>query len=321
MKMSIEQKIEVSIVVPMYNEETSLNYFFDRLMPVLDHLGYSYEIICVNDGSTDSTLAQLLERHKHNPYIKIVNLSRNFGKDIALSAGLDHTSGAAVVPIDADLQDPPELIEKLIAKWQEGYDVVYATRRIRRGETLPKRFTASIFYKLIDVISEVRIPKNTGDFRLIDQCVVDALRQLPERTRFMKGLFAWVGFKQTAILYDRDPRESGESKWNYWHLWNFAIDGITSFSVVPLKVWSYLGLFVSFSALCFAIFLVSDTLLSGIDVPGYASMMTVILFLGGIQLITLGVIGEYLARIYTEVKHRPLYLVRSVHGFDTKESE
>jgi len=312
--------IELSIVVPMYNETDNLIQFFSRLETVLNRLKISYEIVCVNDGSTDNTLAQLLEHQKHNPFIKIVELSRNFGKEIALTAGIEHTSGSAVIPIDADLQDQPELIGELLAKWREGYDMVYATRRIRRGETFIKQFTAKLFYRVIDAMSDIYIPKNTGDFRLMDRSVINALSQLPERTRFMKGLFAWVGFKQTAIYYDRDPRQAGESKWNYWRLWNFAIDGITSFSAIPLKMWSYIGLFLSFMSMLYATFLIVRTLIMGIDLPGYASMMVVILFLGGIQLITLGVIGEYLGRIYTEVKARPLYLVRSLYGFKTEEN-
>ncbi|RKZ54052.1 MAG: glycosyltransferase [Candidatus Parabeggiatoa sp. nov. 3] len=307
--------IELSIVVPMYNETDNLSQFFSRLETVLNRLKISYEIVCVNDGSTDNTLALLLEHNKHNPFIKIVELSRNFGKEIALTAGIEHTSGSAVIPIDADLQDQPELIGELLAKWREGYDMVYATRRIRRGETFIKRFTAKLFYRVIDAMSEIDIPKNTGDFRLMDRSVVNALSQLPERTRFMKGLFSWLGFKQTAIYYDRDPRQAGESKWNYWRLWNFAIDGITSFSALPLKLWSYVGIFLSFMSMLYAAFLFVRTLVMGIELPGYASMMVVILFLGGIQLITLGVIGEYLGRIYTEVKGRPLYLVRRLYGF------
>ncbi len=313
--MTTKTTVEISIVVPMYNETDNLNQFFFRFTTVLNHLKISYEIICVNDGSTDNTLPQLLEYQKHNPFIKIVELSRNFGKELALTAGIDHSSGAAVVPIDADLQDPPELIETFLAKWHEGYEVVYATRRMRRGESFFKRITAKFFYRFIESISDIHIPKNTGDFRLMDRRVVDSLSQLPERTRFMKGLFAWVGFKQTAIYYDRDPRQAGQSKWNYWRLWNFAIDGITSFSMLPLKIWSYIGFFLSFMSMCYATFLIVRTLLFGIELPGYASMMVVILFLGGIQLITLGVIGEYLGRIYNEVKARPLYLVRRLYGF------
>ncbi|MBD2682231.1 MULTISPECIES: glycosyltransferase family 2 protein [Nostoc] len=307
--------VEISVVVPMYNEEPNIDYLFERLVSVLVRLNMKYEIVCVNDGSKDNTLKFLVEHHYRNPAIKVVNLSRNFGKEIALTAGIDYTTGAAVVPIDADLQDPPELIEQLIAKWREGYDVVYGTRRSRQGESWIKRFTASAFYQTIGKLSHTPIPPNTGDFRLLDRRVVNALKQMPERNRFMKGLFAWVGFKQTSILYDRPQRYQGTTKWNYWRLWNFAIDGIAAFSLIPLKVWSYLGLTISLISFFYASFLVIRTLLFGIDIPGYASLMVAVLFLGGVQLLSLGMIGEYLGRVYDEVKGRPLYLVRDSYGF------
>jgi len=303
----------------MYNESDNLNQLFKHLVIILNNLSISYEIVCVDDGSTDTTLEDLLRYQQQMPFIKIVEFSRNFGKEIALTAGLNYANGAAVIPIDADLQDPPKIIEKLLVKWREGYDVVYATRLKRKGETFLKRFTANLFYRIIGKISEVYIPKNTGDFRLMDRSVIDALSQLPERTRFMKGLFAWVGFKQIAIYYDRNARYAGTSKWNYWKLWNFAIEGIVSFSAVPLKIWGYIGLFISFFSVCYAIFLIIRTLIMGIELPGYASLMVVILFLGGIQLITLGVIGEYLSRIYIEVKNRPLYVVRKTYGFEKSD--
>jgi glycosyltransferase involved in cell wall biosynthesis len=310
--------VELSVVVPMYNEELNIDYLFERLVPVLDRLNLKYEIVCVDDGSKDNTLNYLVEHHRRNPAIKVVNLSRNFGKEIALTAGIDHATGAAVVPIDADLQDPPELIEELVAKWREGYDVVYATRRLRRGESWFKRLSANAFYQTIGRMSPVEIPRNTGDFRLLDRRVVDALKQLPERNRFMKGLFAWVGFKQTSILYDRPQRYKGVTKWNYRRLWRLAIDGITSFSFLPLKVWSYIGLSLSLLAFIYASFLIIRTLILGIDVPGYASLMVAVLFLGGVQLLSLGIIGEYLGRVYEEVKRRPLYLVRECHGFKSE---
>jgi glycosyltransferase involved in cell wall biosynthesis len=310
--------VELSIVVPLYNEEANIDYLFERLLSVLEKTQTTYEIVCVNDGSKDNTLFCLIEHHKHNSIIKVVNLSRNFGKEIALTAGIDYASGAAVIPIDADLQDPPELIEQLVAKWREGYDVVYATRRSREGETWLKRATANAFYRTIGKMSRVPIPNNTGDFRLLDRRVVDALKLLPERTRFMKGLFAWVGFKQASVIFDREARYKGATTWNYWKLWNFAIDGIASFSFLPLKIWSYVGLVISFISLLYASFLVIRTLILGIDVPGYASLMVAVLFLGGIQLITLGIIGEYIGRVYEEVKGRPLYLVRESYGFEKK---
>lgn len=313
--------VELSVVVPVYNEELNIDYLFERLLSVLETLDTSYEIVCVNDGSKDNTLKCLIEHHHRNPVIKVVNLSRNFGKEVALSAGLDYATGAAVVPIDADLQDPPELIKQLVEKWREGYDVVYATRRSRGEESWLKQTTANAFYKIIGKMSRVPIPRNTGDFRLLDRRVVEAIKQMPERTRFMKGLFAWVGFKQTSVLFDRPQRYKGTTTWNYWRLWNFAIDGITSFSFLPLKVWSYVGVTISLLSFLYATFLIYRTLLYGVDLPGYASIMVAILFLGGIQLVTLGIIGEYLSRVYEEVKGRPLYLVRDAYGFKNNGEE
>ncbi|MEE8536270.1 MAG: glycosyltransferase, partial [Kiloniellales bacterium] len=264
----------------------------------------------------DATVPKLLAHRKRNPAIRLVSLSRNFGKDIALSAGLDHAEGAAVIPIDADLQDPPEVIPQLFAKWLEGYDVVYATRASRDSDSAAKRLTASWFYRVHNRLAEIDIPDNTGDFRLMDRRVIQALRQLPERSRFMKGLFTWVGFRQTGVSYERQSRAHGTSKWKYWSLWNFALDGITSSTTLPLRIWTYLGAGVSLAAFAYAAFLILDTLVNGVDVPGYASLMVVVLFLGGINLLTLGVMGEYLGRIYTEAKGRPLYLVRDRFGFD-----
>lgn len=319
MSLNSEDTI-LSVIIPCYNEEENIDYLFERLTNVLDRLNLKYELICVNDGSADNTLKRLIEYHHRNPTIKIVNFSRNFGKEIALSAGIDYASGQAVIPIDADLQDPPELIEQLIAKWREGYDVVYAVRRSRKGETWFKRLTAGAFYRIIAGMTNIKIPQDTGDFRLLDRQVVEALKQLPERRRFMKGLFSWVGYRQTAIEYDRDSRYQGTTKWNYWKLWNFALEGITSFSFVPLKIWSYVGIVISLVSFVYASFLVIRTLILGIDVPGYASIMVAVLFLGGVQMISLGFIGEYLGRVYDEVKQRPLYLVRDCYGFD-KDNE
>jgi polyisoprenyl-phosphate glycosyltransferase len=313
--LTLLDTVELSILVPMFNEEANIDYLFERLLTVLDGMQTSYEIVCINDGSRDNTMNELVAHHRRNPVIKVIDLSRNFGKEVALSAGIDYARGQAVIPIDADLQDPPELIADLVNKWQEGYDVVYATRRSRQGESWLKQFTANVFYRLISRISQVPIPQDTGDFRLLDRRVVEALKQIPERTRFMKGLFAWVGYRQTCIYYDRPQRYKGKTTWNYWKLWNFAIDGITSFSLAPLKVWTYMGLGISLLAFIYATFLVLRTLILGIDVPGYASLMVAMLFLGGVQLVTLGVLGEYIGRIYEEVKGRPLYLVRNCYGF------
>ena len=307
--------VGISVVVPVYNEAAGLEAFFMRLMPVLDRLRMTYEILCVDDGSSDASLAGLLELRRRIPALKVLSLSRNFGKDIALSAGLDYTSGAAVVPIDCDLQDPPEMIEPLLAKWREGFDIVYATRNRRAGESLLKRATARFFYRVFARITDIPIPPDTGDFRLLDRRVVDVLVRLPERTRFMKGLFAWVGFRQTSLAYDRERRHAGKSNWSYWRLWNFALDGITSFSSLPLKIWGYIGVVISLFAFLYALFLIGLKIFRGVDLPGYPSLMVALLFFGGVQLITLGIIGEYLARMYNEVKGRPLYLVRDRWGF------
>ncbi len=310
----------LSTIVPIYNEAGNISPFFDRLTKILDALGEPYEIICVDDGSSDESVALLVAERSRNPAIKIVRLSRNFGKELALTAGLDHAGGAAVVVIDADLQDPPELIPTLLAKWREGYDVVYARRTSRAGDNVAKRATASWFYRVYNRLADVGIPNDTGDFRLMDRRVIDALGQMPERNRFMKGLFSWVGFRQVAVDYEREPRAFGKSKWNYWRLWNLAIEGITSFSTAPLRVWSYVGVTFALLAIVYALFLVFRTILMGVDVPGYASLMVVVLFLGGINLITLGIFGEYLGRTYMEAKRRPLYLVRERHGLDEPES-
>lgn len=305
----------LSIIIPCYNEADNLSPLFTRLETTLNPLQIDYEVICVNDGSRDQTLAHLIAAHQDNPRIKVINFSRNFGKEIALTAGIEHSQGLAVIPLDADLQDPPELIPDMISRWQEGFDVVYATRRTRIQDSWLKRMTAQGFYRVMAWLSDTPIPANTGDFRLLDRQVVNALKQLPERNRFMKGLFSWVGFRQAVIHYDRPGREKGQSSWNYWRLWNFALDGIVGFSVKPLKIWLYVGLLISFVALIYAGVLVGRTLIYGRDLPGYASLMVTILFLGGIQLLTLGIMGEYLGRIYAEVKGRPLYIIRDCYGF------
>lgn len=312
--------IILSIVVPMFNEEDGVDAFFARVEPVAEAVVASlrrpYEIVCVDDGSTDRTLKMLHAHRVRNPAIKIVSLSRNFGKDLALTAGLDHASGAAVVPIDSDLQDPPEVIHDLFASWLEGNEVVYATRSSRDSDGVAKRATAGWFYRIHNMMADVKIPANTGDFRLMDRRVVEALGQLPERNRFMKGLFAWVGFRQARVEYAREAREHGHTKWKAWRLWNFGLDGITSSTTAPLRVWSYFGAAVFLAALVYAGILIVRTLVHGVDVPGYASLMVVLLFMGGLNLLTLGIVGEYIGRIYTEVKRRPLYLVRERAGFE-----
>ncbi len=301
----------LSVVVPAYNEEEVLPAFHARLAPVMDRIGLSWEVVYVNDGSRDSTLEQMLALREADPRVAVVNLSRNFGKEIALTAGLDHASATdAVVVIDADLQDPPEVIPDLVAAWRQGYDIAYAKRRAREGETWLKKATAAAFYRLMRRISgRVELPADTGDFRLMSRRALDALLRLREQHRFMKGLFAWVGFPSTPVLYDRAPRAAGTTKWNYWRLWNLSLEGITSFTVGPLKIATYLGLATSLFAAGFGALIVVRTLIWGNPVAGYPSLMAVVLFLGGVQLMTLGIIGEYLGRIFNETKGRPLYLV------------
>lgn len=304
----------LSVVCPCHNEESAIPLFFAALEPVLEGITRHYEIICIDDGSTDDTLAQLLAAARRNPRIRIIELSRNFGKEAALTCGLDHAMGKAIIPMDADLQDPPEIIGDLVAKWREGYEVVLAKRIDRSADSLAKRTSANWFYKLHNRISDSPIPENVGDFRLMDRCVVDAIRRLPEQRRFMKGLFAWVGFRTATVTYTRPERVASATKFNTWRLWNLALEGITSFSTVPLRVWMYIGLVVAGSAFFYAAFLVIRTMLSGVDVPGYASLLVSVLFLGGLQLMGLGIIGEYLGRIYQEAKGRPVYIVRREHS-------
>ncbi|MBV8095561.1 MAG: glycosyltransferase family 2 protein [Acetobacteraceae bacterium] len=297
-----------SVVVPVFNEEPVIRAFHERLSAVMERLG-DWEAVYVNDGSRDATLAILQALRRGDPRFAIVNLSRNFGKEIATTAGLDHARGDAVIVIDADLQDPPELIPELVAAWREGYDIAYAQRREREGESWLKRASARGFYTLMQYVGRAPIPADTGDFRLMSRRVVDAVLQMREHHRFMKGLFAWVGYPAKAVLYDRAARQSGGSKWSYWRLWNLAIEGVTGFTLVPLKIATYLGLFVAACAALYAAEVIIKTLIFGNPVAGYPSLMTVVLFLGGVQLITLGVIGEYLGRIFNETKNRPLYWV------------
>jgi len=306
----------LSIVAPVYNEQEVLDLFFDRLTVVLESCGVDFEIVCVNDGSRDHSLAVMAARRLRDARIKIIDLSRNFGKETALSAGLDAATGDMVVPIDVDLQDPPELIADFIAAWERGVDVAYGVRIDRSADTWTKRWTAGLFYRLFNRMSDVPLPENAGDYRLMDRAVVEVLRSLPERNRFMKGLFAWVGFRQEGVPYVRPERAAGTSSWRYWGLWNFALDGITSFSTVPVRIWSYVGLIAGVLALLLAGSLVVRTLVFGRDVPGYPSLMVMLLMSFGVQMLAIGVIGEYVARIYQEVKGRPLYVVRERHGFD-----
>jgi glycosyltransferase involved in cell wall biosynthesis len=301
----------LSIVVPAYNEEQVLPEFHQRLVASLAGTDLSWEVLYVNDGSRDATLSVMLGLQAGDSRVAVLNLSRNFGKEIALTAGLDHARGReAVVVIDADLQDPPEHIPALIAAWRRGFDIAYAQRNTRQGETWLKKATAVAFYRVMQRLNgDVVLPPDTGDFRLMSRRAVDALLTLRERHRFMKGLFAWIGFPAVAVRYDRAPRAAGTTKWNYWKLWNFSLEGITSFTVSPLKVATYLGLFTAVVALLYLAQLIFRTLAFGNPVAGYPSLLAVILFLGGVQMMMLGIIGEYLGRIFNETKHRPLYLV------------
>lgn len=307
---SYREKRTLSVVVPAFNEEAVLEEFHARLVAVLDALALDSEIVYVNDGSTDATLSILENLRSKDARTGIVDLSRNFGKEIALTAGLDHSNGDAVVVIDADLQDPPEVIPQLVSEWKNGYDVVFAQRVSRAGETLIKRTTATVFYWIMQNLGPVSIPRDTGDFRLLSRRAVDALRTLRERHRFMKGLFTWIGYRQSAIRYHRDARFAGETKWNYWRLWNLSIEGMTSFTIAPLKVATYIGLLAASGAFIFGIMIILGTLLYGNEVAGYPSLMVIVLFLGGIQLTALGIIGEYLGRVFNETKQRPLYFVQ-----------
>jgi glycosyltransferase involved in cell wall biosynthesis len=300
----------LSVVVPVYNEEAVLPEFHRRLAEVLDALPGRAEVVYVNDGSSDRSLSLLIALRESDPRVAVIDLSRNFGKEIAMSAGLDHAHGDAVVVIDADLQDPPELIPDMVRAWQEGSDVVLMRRRSRAQESWFKKASARAFYRAIGRMGTIDIPENVGDFRLLSRRAVDALRRFPERSRFMKGLFAWIGFPCRELEYDRDGRHAGVTKWNYWRLWNFAIEGITSFSVVPLKAASYVGFATALVAFTYGVYVIAKTLLYGDPVRGYPTLIVVVLFLGGLQLMALGIIGEYLARMFIEVKQRPLYLVQ-----------
>lgn len=318
-KVNTKDKKLVSLVIPVFNEQGLAGIFMQRVTEVCSGLkDYRFQFLFVDDGSSDGTLAELLQIQQQRAGagtddVCIVELSRNFGKEAALSAGLDAVSGDAVIPIDVDLQDPPELIPEMLQKWQEGYEVVLACRADRQSDNWLKRVTAAAFYRLYNAIDRPEIPANCGDYRLLDRAVVDALRRLPENQRFMKGLFAWVGFRSTAVPYVRPPRRAGRSKFNGWRLLDFALQGITSFSTVPLRLSLWLGLVTTVFALVYAIIIISRVLFYGVDAPGYASMMTVILFFGGLQLTGIGFLGEYLGRNYFESKRRPPYIIRKVH--------
>ncbi|MFO1308071.1 MAG: glycosyltransferase family 2 protein [Burkholderiales bacterium] len=305
----------LSLVVPCYNEAAGLASFWARASDALDALGVPAEAVFVDDGSRDPTFSVLTALAARDARVRVVALSRNFGKEVALAAGLDHAAGDAIVPIDADLQHPPELLHELVARWREGYDVVIALRRDRATDSAARRLASDLFHRLFARVSAVPVPRGAGDFRLMARPVVDALKSMPERTRYMKGMYAWVGFRTATVDYDVAERAAGESRFGLVKLWRLALDGIVSFSALPLRMSSFLGALFALVALGYGAWLVARTLVHGVDVPGYASLMVVVLFLGGVQLLSLGVIGEYLGRVYDEVKARPLYVVRARVGF------
>lgn len=309
---SPEEKRLISLVIPFYNEEDNVHNTLDVLARTLDLDSCNWEIIAVNDGSKDRTLEKLYDWAGDCFSLVVVELSRNFGKEAALTAGLNFATGHAVIPFDADLQDPPEVITRLIAEWQRGFDVVLAKRSDRSSDSFLKRATAKGFYKVINKFSDVTIPENAGDFRLMSRQVVDAVIEMTESRRFMKGLFAWAGYRTAVVEYVRPPRAAGSTKFSGWKLWNLALEGITAFSIAPLKIWSYVGFLVATLSFLYGGFIVLRTIVFGIDLPGYASLISVILFMSGLQMIGLGVLGEYVGRTYLEAKGRPIYLVRSV---------
>ncbi|MFE4713663.1 MULTISPECIES: glycosyltransferase family 2 protein [unclassified Paenibacillus] len=312
-------KARYSVVVPMYNEEEVISHTYDRLKQVMDRCGDSYELIFVNDGSRDRTVEIMQEISNRDERVKLVDFSRNFGHQIAITAGMDYSSGDAVVVIDADLQDPPEVILQMIEKWKEGYEVVYGKRLKRHGETLFKKVTAKLFYRLLSSMTSVEIPTDTGDFRLIDRKVCDVLRGLKEKNRYVRGLVSWVGFRQTMVEYVREERFAGETKYPLKKMIRFALDGITSFSHKPLKIASYVGFFISFFSFLYLFFVLFQKVFTSWTVPGWTSIVGVNLLFNGIVLMLLGVIGEYIGRIYDESKDRPLYIVRETRGYPEEE--
>ncbi len=310
-----EQRYTISILVPCYNEEGALNLFYERTAAVIDSLQeYDFEILFVNDGSQDNTLSIMHELHQRDARVSYLNLSRNFGKEIAMIAGIDYLRGDAAIIMDADLQDPPELIPKMIYWWQQGYDDVSAKRSSRAGETFFKKWTSHTFYRILQHLTDIPIQPDVGDFRLLDRQCLDAVRLMRESQRYNKGIFSWIGFRKKEVLFARQARISGRSKWNYWKLLNLAIEGITSFSIAPLRMASFMGCLLALLSILYMAYIVIRTLLYGGDVPGYPSLVSIILFIGGIQLLFLGIIGEYLGRIFNESKCRPLYFVKDYNG-------
>jgi glycosyltransferase involved in cell wall biosynthesis len=306
--------MKVSLIVPVFNEEQAVELFYRAVRRELTLDGVEFEIVFINDGSTDRTAEQVTALAQADELVTLINFSRNFGKEPALFAGLEYATGDAVNPMDVDLQDPINVIPLLIEQWQKGADVVLAKRRNRSADGYLKRHSAALFYHLLNRISYTRIEENVGDFRLMDRKVVDVIRALPEHQLFMKGVLSWAGFNSVVVEYERARRVAGSSKFNGWKLWNLALEGVTSFSTVPLRLWTYVGGCVSIFAVLYAVYMVLDKVFFGNSVPGYPSLMTAILFLGGVQLIGIGILGEYIGRIYIEAKHRPRYVVKDIVG-------
>lgn len=315
MKAATVTTPDLSVILPFHNEGAMVHSLFERLVPVLGKLDKSAEIICVDDGSTDNTYNQLVQARENDRRIKVVRFARNFGKEAALTCGLHRAKGKIAITLDSDLQHPPELMPELIDAWQRGAKMVYAIRRNRDTDSLVRKFLSKAFYIIFRHIADIRLPEGAGDYRLLDRSVVNAINALPERNRFMKGLMTWVGFEYAMVTFEAAPRQAGHSQWGFLDLLRFAFDGLVSFSTVPLRIWTWFGSVISLFALAYGAFLVVRTMVFGIDVPGFASLMVGILFLGGLQLLSLGVIGEYLARVITEVKGRPIYLVADEEGF------
>ncbi|MGR5132150.1 glycosyltransferase family 2 protein [Vibrio alfacsensis] len=313
-----EPRTTLSVVVPFFNEQDVLPEFHRRLTAVLDGMPERCEIVYVDDGSKDNSLLMVQHFIQSSSDVRCIALSRNFGKESAMSAGLEHCQGEAMIVIDADLQDPPELIPQMVSKWREGYDVVNMQRSERRGETWFKRFSAACFYKILNSMAKLEVPENVGDFRLLSATVVKHINALPERNRYMKGIFSWPGFRQVTVQFERDARFCGETKWNYLKLIGLAMDGITSFSIRPLRLATVVGGLVALSAFVYGVFIVMKTIVFGEPVTGYPSMMVVQLALGGVQLLSVGLLGEYIGRIFIETKQRPLYLIQSVYELPAK---
>jgi polyisoprenyl-phosphate glycosyltransferase len=306
----------VSLVVPVHNEMNSIDLFIGKLDSVIAGLSqeYRFELLFVNDGSTDATESVIMGYARKQPWISLINLSRNFGKEAALAAGIKHAEGDAVIPMDVDLQDPPEIIRQMLDHWRAGAKIVNASRASRDKDSWLKRMSATAFYKIFNMLADRPIPIGVGDFRLLDREVVDAILTIGERSRFNKGLFSWVGFETVEISYERPARSAGKTHWSYWKLWKLACDGIFASTTMPLRIWTYIGFLMTFASILYSGFLFLRTLLFGVDTPGYPSTTILILIFGGMNMFALGIIGEYVGRIYIEVRQRPLYIVRSVYN-------